>query len=368
MRSIVVLLALSTLAGCGGNPNRPDPPPPPPVNLTGTWMGTIRSTVISGAFANIVLTLTQSGNSISGTITCSRGNTSCLFSSGEVSGTVSGSSVTGGVTFTGGSCQAFNGTVSGDSMSGSYACSAPLGSDSGTWSVTRGSSTPCTYSLSSTSTSFPPAGGTGLVSVTAPMGCGWSAASNAGWITITSGTSGSGNGQVAFTVAANSGSARTGTLTVAQQTLTIRQEAASSARRDFSGNYTLEIVAAARCAWPAPTQRLRVVALPDYFDGNLGFGTFEVPGDPLGMLFTYTYSYSPGYSAMTISTAGDLVWDGGSVVGLVGRAEGAAPVAGADARPEIIRATLEAGMSLTTGGRYYECAGAGVGTLSLRIR
>ena len=83
----------------------------------------------------------------------------------------------------------------------------------------------CTYSISPTSQSFPPEGGTGNASVTAPNGCNWTAVSNAGWITITSGNNGSGDGSVSYSVATNtSTSSRTGTLTIAGQTFTIMQE------------------------------------------------------------------------------------------------------------------------------------------------
>ena len=67
---------------------------------------------------------------------------------------------------------------------------------------------------------------TGSVGVTAGTGCTWSAVSNASWITLTGATSGSGNGTVPYSVAANSTtSARTGTLTVAGQTFTVNQAA-----------------------------------------------------------------------------------------------------------------------------------------------
>ena len=49
--------------------------------------------------------------------------------------------------------------------------------------------------------------------------------SNASWMTVTSGASGSGPGTVAFSVAANTGAARTGTLTIAGQTFTVTQAA-----------------------------------------------------------------------------------------------------------------------------------------------
>jgi hypothetical protein len=81
----------------------------------------------------------------------------------------------------------------------------------------------CTYSISPTSQSFDSNGGTGIVSVTTQSGCGWTAVSNASWITTTSGSSGSGNGTVNYSVGANTASARTGTMTIAGQTFTVSQ-------------------------------------------------------------------------------------------------------------------------------------------------
>ncbi|MDQ3011874.1 MAG: putative Ig domain-containing protein [Acidobacteriota bacterium] len=63
------------------------------------------------------------------------------------------------------------------------------------------------------------------MTVTAAAGCGWTAASNAPWITINSGTTGSGNGTVAYTVAANTGTLRTGTITIAGQIFIVTQDA-----------------------------------------------------------------------------------------------------------------------------------------------
>ena len=83
----------------------------------------------------------------------------------------------------------------------------------------------CAYSLSSTSQNFAPAGGSGSFSVTTTAGCAWSAVSSVPWITTNS--SGSGNGTVNFTVASNTGSARTGTITVGGQTFTVSQGAPS---------------------------------------------------------------------------------------------------------------------------------------------
>ncbi|MCC6743286.1 MAG: M36 family metallopeptidase, partial [Acidobacteria bacterium] len=87
----------------------------------------------------------------------------------------------------------------------------------------------CSYSISPASASAGTAATTGSVSVTAGSGCSWTAASNASWLTVTSGASGSGNGTVGYSVAANSGAARTGTLTIAGQTFTVNQSGTSSA-------------------------------------------------------------------------------------------------------------------------------------------
>src|SRR5258706_252746 len=83
----------------------------------------------------------------------------------------------------------------------------------------------CTYSISATSASFTATGGSSSVNVTADTGCPWSASSSVGWLTTSS--SGSGNGTATYAVAANATtSSRTGTLTIAGQTLTVTQDAA----------------------------------------------------------------------------------------------------------------------------------------------
>ncbi len=83
----------------------------------------------------------------------------------------------------------------------------------------------CTYSINPTSASFGAAGGAGIVSVTAGTGCAWTATSNASWITITGGSSGSGNGTVNYSVAAYTGKPkkRNGTMTIAGQTFQVKQ-------------------------------------------------------------------------------------------------------------------------------------------------
>jgi hypothetical protein len=59
--------------------------------------------------------------------------------------------------------------------------------------------------------------------VTAGAGCTWTAVSNDSWITITSGSSGSGNGMVQYSISANSGPTRNGSMTIAGMTFSIYQ-------------------------------------------------------------------------------------------------------------------------------------------------
>ena len=85
--------------------------------------------------------------------------------------------------------------------------------------------TTCSYTLSPTSQSVGAAASSGSFGVTAASGCTWSATSNASWITTSS--SGSGSGTVNYSVAANTGAARSGTISVGGQTFTISQSAGS---------------------------------------------------------------------------------------------------------------------------------------------
>ncbi len=89
--------------------------------------------------------------------------------------------------------------------------------------VSQAGSGGCAYALSSTADSVESRAGSGSVSVATTSGCTWTASSHDSWITVTAGASGSGPGTVAYTYGANSGPARTGTLTIAGVTYTLAQ-------------------------------------------------------------------------------------------------------------------------------------------------
>lgn len=86
----------------------------------------------------------------------------------------------------------------------------------------------CTYSVSPSSQSFDSRGGSGNISVTPSSGCSWTAVSNANWIVITSGGSGSSSGTVNYSVAANNdGGSRSGSISIQSQTFAVYQDGVS---------------------------------------------------------------------------------------------------------------------------------------------
>ncbi|HEY6065093.1 MAG TPA: hypothetical protein VIY96_02995 [Thermoanaerobaculia bacterium] len=98
----------------------------------------------------------------------------------------------------------------------------------------------CTYTVSPASpASFGAAGGSGTVTVATQAGCTWAAVTNSPFITITSGSSGAGNGSTTFSVAANpGGTSRTGSLTVAGELVSISQSGTAAGQFDGSWSGT----------------------------------------------------------------------------------------------------------------------------------
>ncbi len=95
----------------------------------------------------------------------------------------------------------------------------------GGYSLNLTSNGVCTYNLSRTSQPFAVNGGADSVFVTATGNdCEWTATSNVPWVTITYGAARTGSGAAGYAVAVNDSTApRTGTITVAGQTVTITQ-------------------------------------------------------------------------------------------------------------------------------------------------
>ena len=130
------------------------------------------------------------------------------------------------ITITSGGGGSGNGTVNYSVSANSSPCSraGTLTIAGVTFTVTQEGAS-CTYSISPPNRTHGFGSEAGSVSVSASSCCAWGATSNvAVWITITSGSSGGGNGTVIYSVLPNDTcQTRTGTLTVAGQAFTIIQ-------------------------------------------------------------------------------------------------------------------------------------------------
>jgi len=143
------------------------------------------------------------------------------------------SSQTGWMTITSGSSGSGSGAF-GFVVAANTTTTARTGSMSAggqTIGVTQSGTTPpppppnCNYTISPSSAKFATAGGTGTINVTAQAGCPWTAVPQQSWITILTGSSGSGNGQVQYLVAVcGCGQDRTGRIVVAGRNFNIDQD------------------------------------------------------------------------------------------------------------------------------------------------
>ena len=151
---------------------------------------------------------------------------------------------------------------------------------------------PCSFSLSPTSQTITSAATNGSFSVSAGNNCSWTATSNnADWLTVTSAPTGTGNGSVSFSAAANPGAQRVGTITVDGQTFTVTQAAVPACTFSLSptsqsvtssattGSFT--VTAGTNCSWTATSNNadwLTITSAPNG-TGN-GSVTFSVAANP----------------------------------------------------------------------------------------
>jgi len=121
----------------------------------------------------------------------------------------------------------------------------------------------CTFSLTPPSRQFSAAGGTGTVSIATQPGCQWTASSGAAWTSLGA-ASGTGPGDLAYTVQVNSAAIpRSTTVTINGQTHTVNQDPAPQqtctyaldpASRTFNasgGDGRITVTTQAGCSWTA---------------------------------------------------------------------------------------------------------------------
>jgi uncharacterized repeat protein (TIGR01451 family) len=132
-----------------------------------------------------------------------------------------------------------------------------------TFTVTQ-SGNSCTVSIAPSGKLFLQTGNESSITVTAPVGCNWTASTAESWILITSAGSGTGNGIVNYAVIANpAASPRQGVITVAGLTFTVVQDGGtlgdciyllnptSSNFNSAGGNGQIQLNTEERCAWEA---------------------------------------------------------------------------------------------------------------------
>jgi Viral BACON domain/Putative binding domain, N-terminal len=140
------------------------------------------------------------------------------------------------------------------------------------------SSARCQANVSSSVPKFASAGGTGTVSITVDRDCPWNAASQSGWITITSAASGQGDGTVGFRVSVNNDPvARDGVIAVSDRQIAVGQEAAPC-RYDVTpntntvppqgGEMGIAVRAHSACSWAAKSEVTWATVSPDSGRGD----------------------------------------------------------------------------------------------------
>lgn len=182
----------------------------------------------------------------------------------------------------------------------------------------------CTYTLSATSFSLNGASFTGSINVSTAAGCTWTAASNASFLTVTPGPWGSGSDTVNFTVAVNAGASRTGTLTIAGQTVTVMQSGPAGLGKQYTittfaggGTYPQSPRLATNLSIGAP-RALAFDSLGNlYFTSSAGYafkmdttGLVVVIGAPLILSGADSLGFIPG--GIAVDQSGNVYIGGGT--------------------------------------------------------
>jgi hypothetical protein len=150
--------------------------------------------------------------------------------------------------------------------------------------------------IGSTINGYPDGGTFPVVVTTIPTtGCSWTAVSNATWIHVTEGASGSGSGTFTFAIDANTtGAARTGTVTAAGRLVTVNQSAKAgppvpapecaatitigSTINGYpnGGTFDVGVDAAPGCSWTASSQTSWIHMPADASGTGIGQVAFTV--------------------------------------------------------------------------------------------
>ncbi|GEM_PF-230859 len=167
---------------------------------------TLAPALVGGGFGTTVGAAASTGNMV--TVTSPAGCPWTAVSNSAFIHITAGASGTGNGTVTY--------SVDANTLSSNQAGSMTIGGQ--LFQVTQ-TGTACSYSIQISSANYSSSAATGSLGVTATAGCPWTAVSSQTWLMVTSGASGTGNGSVGYSVAANtSANPRSATITVSGNT------------------------------------------------------------------------------------------------------------------------------------------------------
>jgi hypothetical protein len=185
----------------------------------------------------------------------------------------------------------------------------------------------CSYGISPTEVTVGETATSGTVSVSAGAGCTWQASSTVSWLTVTSGSSGTGSGGVGYSVAANSsGAPRIGTLNIAGNVFTVNQSSCgytvtpSSVAAGAGGTNSAALVrTGASCSWSATSDSSWVTftsattgsgtawvtfRIAAYSGTTTRTGTVTIGREPVNVTQSGTCAYSVAPLMQTVAAAG----------------------------------------------------------------
>jgi sugar lactone lactonase YvrE len=163
----------------------------------------------------------------------------------------------------------------------------------------------CTYTINPGGQAFAATGGSGTISVSAGAGCVWNATNSLSWVSISGASSGTGNGTISYTVAANNGADRSGSITIAGLSFSIEQVGAptgftstgSMAQLAFAGSWVTTYTL-------INTSSAAVQARLNFFDNN---------GNPLAVPLVFPQSPA-GAGPLVAATLDRTVGPGAGLV------------------------------------------------------
>jgi hypothetical protein len=177
-------------------------------------------------------------------------------------------------------------------------------------------------------------GATGNINVSARSQCSWTAASNTEWIKIVSGASGTADGLVAYTVEQNTTiQPRTGTLTIADKTVTIEQSAPNLSGRwgltatgflqSLEFNVRVTTITRVRFAYQftLPGGRICDRVIAEDLSVPMTDGQFTLPFQSGGMSTTLTVGFVSAFQAsgtLAPQTFSNTSCGPGSITGVSG--------------------------------------------------